>query len=111
MAQEQADEFDRKYLPEFVQTAFCISLGACSESVEMMKTPQKSATAMFDEMKKLLIESRDAVVNPPKDKDSGDGLKQRFDEFLGVWAAKGMDLMDTWTRVGKTFTEKQPEAK
>ena len=107
MAEEKAEEFDRKYLPEVVQTAFCISLGACYESVKMMKTPQDSATKILAEMKKVLIESRDAVLNPPKDKDSGDGLKQRFDVFLGVWGGMGMELMETWTKAGEEFTKKE----
>ena len=41
-----ADEIDRKYMPEFLQTTFSVSLGACYRSFEMMKTPQDSFSAM-----------------------------------------------------------------
>ncbi len=41
-----ADEFDRKYLPEFLQTTFSLSLGACYRSFEMLKTPQESLSKM-----------------------------------------------------------------
>jgi hypothetical protein len=46
-----AEEIDRKIMPDFLQTAFSLSLGACYKSVEMMKAPQDSFTKMMSEMK------------------------------------------------------------
>jgi len=89
------DEIDRKYLPDFLQTTFCISLGACYKSVEMMKTPQDSATKMFSEMKEMF--------SLPK--DAGEGLQQQAKAVAGVWMMKGMDLMETCKSAGEKFTE------
>jgi hypothetical protein len=98
-----AEEIDRKYLPELVQKTFCISLGACYKSVEMMKTPQESATKMFGEVKEILTDSRNAVANPPK--EGADGWRERAEVLAGVWAGKGMDLMQTWQEAGEKFTD------
>ena len=98
-----AEEIDRKYLPELVQKTFCISLGACYKSVEMMKTPQDSATKVYDQMKGILVDSRKALFDPPK--EGADGVKERAEVLAGVWAGMGMDLMETCREAGEKFTE------
>ena len=90
-----AEEIDRKIMPDFLQTTFSLSLGACFKSLEMMKTPQDSATKMFREMKEMF--------SLPK--DAGEGLQQQAKAVAGVWMMKGMDLMETCKSAGEKFTE------
>jgi len=90
-----AEEIDRKYMPEFLQTAFSVSLGACYKSFEMMKSPQESFSKMISEMKDLF--------SMPK--DAGEGLQKKAEAMAGVWMAKGMDLMETCKNAGEKFTE------
>jgi hypothetical protein len=90
-----AEEIDRKYLPEFVQTTFVISLGACYKSFEMMKTPQDSVTKMLGEMKEMFKIPADA----------GEGLQKKAEAVAGVWMSKGMDLMEICKTAGEKFTE------
>jgi hypothetical protein len=90
-----AEELDRKYMPEFLQMSFAISLGACFKSIEMMKSPQESATKMFGEMKEL--------VTIPK--DAGEGLQKKAEAVAGVWMEKAASLMETCKNAGEKFTE------
>jgi len=90
-----AEEIDRKILPDFVQTTFSLSLGACYKSFEMMKSPQDSFTKMMGEMKEMF--------SIPK--DAGDGLQKKAEAVAGVWMSKGMDLMETCKNAGEKFTE------
>ena len=89
------DEIDRKYLPDFLQQTFCLSLGAAYKSFEMMKTPQDSVTKMFGEMKEMF--------SLPK--DAGDDLQAKAKAVAGVWMMKGMDLMEACKNAGEKFTE------
>jgi hypothetical protein len=90
-----ADEIDRKIMPDFLQTAFTLSLGACYKSVEMMKAPQDSFNKMMIEMKELFSMPKDA----PED------LKGKAEAVAGVWMSKGMDLMEICKNAGEKFTE------
>jgi hypothetical protein len=90
-----ADEMDRKIMPEFLQTAFAVSLGAAYKSFEMMMSPMESANKMFSEAKTLLS-------IPP---DAGDGVQQKAEAVAGVWMDKGMTLMETCKTAGEKFTE------
>ena len=90
-----AEEFDRKILPDFLQQTFCISLGACYKSFEMMKKPQDTFTSMVSNMKELF--------SIPK--DAGDGLQKKAEAVAGVWMSKGMDLMQECKTEGEKFTE------
>jgi len=90
-----AEEIDRKIMPEFLQTTFSISLGACYKSFEMMKNPQDSFTKMFGEMKEMF--------SVPK--NAGEGLQEQAKAVAGVWMMKGMDLMETCKSAGEKFTE------
>jgi hypothetical protein len=90
-----ADEIDRKYLPELVQTSFEVYLGACYKSFEMMKNPQDAAANMFGEMKEMFILAKDA----------GEGLRQKAEAAAGIWVCKGIDLMQSCKTAGEKFTE------
>ena len=90
-----AEEFDRKIMPDFLQTTFSLSLGACFKSLEMMKTPQASFNKMVSEMKEMF--------SLPK--DAGDGLQKKAEAVAAVWMDKGMTLMQTCKEAGEKFTE------
>ena len=90
-----AEEFDRKIMPEFLQTTFSVSLGACYKSLEMMKTPQDSFNKMLKEMKEMFSLPADA----------GEGLQKKAEAVAGVWMSKGMDLVQTCKEAGEKFTE------
>ena len=72
-----ADEFDRKYLPDFMQQTFAVGLGAAYKGVEMMKSPLDMVTEVFGEML----------------------------EVAGVWMTKGMHLIAMCKTAGEKFTE------
>ena len=90
-----ADELDRKYLPDFLQQTFVLSLGAAYKSFEMMKSPQDSVTKMFGEMKEMF--------SVPK--NAGEGLQEQAKAVAGAWMMKGMDLMEACKAAGEKFTE------
>ena len=90
-----AEEIDRKYLPDFVQQTFVLSLGAAYKSFEMMKTPQESFTRMLGEIREMF--------SLPK--DAGDGVQKKAEAVAGVWMSKGMDLVEIWKNAGEKFTE------
>ena len=90
-----AEEIDRKIMPDFLKTAFSLSLGACYKSVEMMKTPQDSFNKMMAEMKELFSMPKDAP----------EGLQGKAEAVAGVWMSKGMDLMEVCKNAGEKFTE------
>jgi hypothetical protein len=90
-----ADEIDRKIMPDFLQTVFVLSLGACYKSVEMMKAPQDSFPKMMTEMKELFSMPKDAP----------EGLQGKAEAVAGVWMSKGMDLMEICKTAGEKFTE------
>ena len=90
-----AEEIDRKYLPDFVQQTFVLSLGAAYKSFEMMKSPQESITKMFGEMKEMFTVPKNA----------GEGLQEQAKAVAGAWMMKGMDLIETCKAAGEKFTE------
>ena len=90
-----ADEIDRKIMPDFLQTTFSLSLGACFKSLEMMKSPQESFNKMMADMKEMFSMPKDA----PED------LKGKAEAVAGVWMSKGMDLVEACKSAGEKFTE------
>ncbi|MBK9166064.1 MAG: hypothetical protein IPM24_01220 [Bryobacterales bacterium] len=90
-----AEELDRKIMPEFMQMAFAVSLGACYKSFEMMKSPQSSAEKLFDEMKQMLTLPDNA----------GDGLQKKAEAVAAVWMEKGAGLVEVCKTEGEKFTE------
>jgi hypothetical protein len=82
-------------MPDFLQAGFSIYLGACFKSMEMMKSPQETATKMFGEMKELFTIPKDA----------GDGLQKKAEAIAGVWMEKTASLVETCKTTGEKFTE------
>jgi hypothetical protein len=90
-----ADEFDRKLMPDFLQTTFAISLGAAYKSWEMMLSPVQSVSKMVSEMGSL--------VSIPS--DAGDGLTAKAQALAAVWMEKGAALMQDCRTAGEKLTE------
>ncbi len=90
-----ADEFDRKMIPEFFQSALAISLGGCYKSFEMMKKPQESAEKVWKEVKEL-------VTIPD---DAGEGIQEKAKALAAVWMEKGATWMEACRTEGEKFTE------
>jgi hypothetical protein len=90
-----ADEIDRRIMPEFLQTTFSVSLGACFISFEMMKTPQDSFSKMVPQMKELFTIPSDA----------GDGLQKKAEAVAAVWMEKAATLVEDCKSAGEKFTE------
>jgi hypothetical protein len=90
-----ADEFDRKLIPEFFQSALSISLGGCYKSFEMLKTPQESANKAWEEMKALFTIPDDA----------GEGIQEKAKAIAAVWMEKGASWVEACKSAGEKFTE------
>jgi len=90
-----ADEYDRKIMPGFFQTAFTISLGATYKGFEMMRTPVKSAESMFTEMRSL------AKIPP----DAGAGIQEKAKAVAAAWMQKGANWMEQCKAAGEKFTQ------
>jgi hypothetical protein len=90
-----ADEFDRKMMPDFMNTTLAVSLGAAYKGFEMLLNPMESFPKMVSEMKDL--------VSIPE--DSGDGIQQKMEALAGVWLEKGTHMMADCKSAGEKFTE------
>ena len=90
-----ADEFDRKYFPEAVQTAFAVSLGAAYTGFNAMITPMESIPKFVGEAKALIELPEDCVRSPQ-------GIAEAL---AGNVMSKGVELMATFKMAGETFTE------
>ena len=90
-----ADEFDRRFLPDLIQTTIAVSLGAAYKSVNMMKTPLESIPQVLVEVKSL--------VDLPADGDrSPQGIAQTI---AGNIMAKSAEIMQSCKTAGERFTE------
>ncbi len=90
-----ADEIDRSVLPEVVQKAFAVSLGAAYKSVELVKDPMGNGS-------KLMGEAKELVTIPD---DAGEGIQAKAQALLMVWMEKGAAWMQECQRAGEKFTE------
>lgn len=90
-----ADEFDRRIIPDFLQTTLTVSLGAAFRGFEMLRSPTESLPKMVAEMKTLL--------SVPE--NSGDGLQQKIEAMAGVWLEKGANIVTECKTTGERFTE------
>jgi hypothetical protein len=95
------DEFDRKLIPEILQSAFTISLGASYKGFEMVKTPRDSLDRMWREAKSL-------VTIPD---DAGEGVQEKFKALAAVWLEKGASWMKECRSAGEKFVEDDKEGK
>ena len=82
-------------MPDFLQTAFAVSLGATYKSFELMKTPIATTNKMLAEMKSC-------VTVPP---DAGETLKSKAQALAAVWMEKGATYMEECKQAGLKFTE------
>ena len=90
-----ADELDRKIMPEFFQTGFAVSLGACYKSIEMMMNPMEYWDKLFSEAKSLFAW--------PKE----EGLQKKAEAVAGVWMEKAASLFEVCKTAGEKFTEEK----
>ncbi len=90
-----ADEFDRRFIPDFVQTTLTVSLGAAYKGLEMLRSPAESLPKVVAEMKTLLSVPEDA----------GDGIQEKFEAMAGVWLQKGTHIVAECKTAGEKFTE------
>jgi hypothetical protein len=90
-----SDEFDRKLIPQVLQDALTIGLGASHKALEAMKSPQESAGKIFDEAKSLFVVPDDA----------GEGLEDKAKAVAAVWMEKGATWMEDCRSAGAKFTE------
>ena len=90
-----ADRMDRNIVPEIMQTAFAVSVGAAYKSLEMMMNPVESAN-------KVLGEAMTLMTLPA---DAGDDVQSKAEAMAGVWMDKVMTLLQTCKTAGEKFTE------
>jgi hypothetical protein len=90
-----ADEFDRRIMPEFLQTTFTLSLGAAYKSLEMAKSPAESLSKMVTEVKTLFT----------MPEDTGSGLQDKLQAIAGNMMEKGATLVGELKTAGDKFTE------
>lgn len=95
MKGSMADELDRKLIPELVQTALTLSLGAMSKSMDMLRRPQQSANTIVSETKELFTIPADA----------GEGIQAKLQGLAAVWMEKGVTLMEECRSEGQKFTD------
>ncbi len=81
-------------MPDFMQSAFNIWIGAMYKSVEAMKHPQDSVEKMASSMKTL--------VTVPD--DAGDGLQKKAQAIAAVWMQEGATLIEDCRSAGEKFT-------
>ena len=82
-------------MPEFMQSAFAICLGAVYQGVEVMKSPIQSMNTFASEAKTLLTIPSDA----------GEGLKNKAQAVASVWMEKGARLFEQLKSTGQKFTD------
>jgi hypothetical protein len=90
-----ADEFDRKLLPDLIQTTFAVSLGAAYKSVNMMRTPLESIPVVLGEVKSLVELPTEGELSP----------QVIAQAIAGNIMAKGAELMQSCKTAGERFTE------
>ncbi len=89
-----AEEYDRKVIPEFLQTAFSIWLGASYKSLDLIKDPMGCAD-------KAVKEAKELVTIPD---DAGEGIQEKAQALAAVWMEKGATLMQECQSAGEQFT-------
>jgi len=90
-----ADEFDRRIIPDILQTTLSVSLGAAYRSIEMLRSPAESLPKVVAEVKTLLTVPE----------DSGEGVQGKLEAIAGVWLEKGANIMADCKTTGEKFTE------
>ncbi len=94
-----AEEWDRQLIPQLVQTAFTLSLGAGYKSLELMKSPQESAESAWQEVRQLFSIPEDA----------GDGVSEKAQAVAATWMEKGAGWMEACRQAGNRFTHDEKD--
>ena len=81
-------------IPELMQTAFTVSLGAGYKSVEMLKDPMASMNKVMAEVNTLLTLPEHAPAD----------LTGKAEAVAAAWMDKGMTLVDECRTAGEKFT-------
>lgn len=89
------EEYDRKLMPDILQTTFAISLGAAYKSLNLVKNPPEGMATVISEVSRLL-------TVPP---DAGKGFQEKAQAVADAWLDRGMELMQECKTAGETFTE------
>jgi hypothetical protein len=90
-----ANEYDKKLMPGFVQSAFVVSLGAAYKGFEMMIRPQDSVPKMFSEVS--------ALFKLPE--DTGSDLKSKAEAIAGNFMEKGTSIVQECQKAGGKFVD------
>lgn len=96
-----SEEWDRKFMPDMIQTGFQISIGCAYKGFEMMISPQKTANRMISEASELFSVPEDA----------GKGISEKTKAVAAVWMEKGAGWIEECKEAGTRFTEDPPESK
>jgi hypothetical protein len=84
-----ADEFDRKMMPAFLESAFNLSLGVAFESMKAMANPQHSAPRILREVQGLFAMPSGNWFDLPA--------------MAGNFVNKGAGWIEEWQKTGRTF--------
>lgn len=95
MNPQMADELDRRFMPEFLQTTLAISLGAAFRSLEMLRHPSDTVSKMISEMKE--------VVTLPD--DTGSGIQEKVQALAGNCLEKSAAFVNDLKTTGERFSE------
>jgi len=95
-----ADEFDRRFLPDVIQTSFAVSLGAAYKGLNMMRSPMES-------IPQVLVEVKSLVELPADGERSAQAIAQAI---AGNILAKSAELMQACKTAGERFTEDKKPA-
>jgi len=92
-----ANESDRKFLPDAIQTTFEVSMGAAYKGLGAMLNPMESVPQLFSDMKSLVEIPVDAVKSP----------QDVAQAIAGNFMAKGAEMVRSCKKAGERFTEEK----
>jgi hypothetical protein len=88
---------DKKLMPDSLEDAFALSLGAALKGIETMIRPQDSVPKMFSEMT--------ALFSLPA--DNGSDLKSAAEAIAGNFMEKGASLMEECRKAGGKIVDSE----
>jgi hypothetical protein len=89
-----ADEYDRKLIPSFVESAFTMSLGMAYTSLKVIANPQDSATKIMGEVQGLFAIPDDTPAD----------MQSKAQAIAGNFMEKGTTWMQEFQKAGDQFT-------
>jgi len=90
-----ANEFDRRIMPDFLQTTLAISLGAAYKGFQSMLNPTDTIATMVTETRSMFTVPEDA----------GEGVSNKIQALAGVWVQKGTTMVLDLKSAGEKFSE------